>query len=63
VQRAEMGQKAGWTGLYGGLRNEKSRKREVNGWASKDTGPNWFWVVLRNRKWFSDFDSRNDIQI
>jgi hypothetical protein len=28
VQRAELGQKVGRTGRYGGLRDEKSRKRE-----------------------------------
>jgi hypothetical protein len=37
---------------------EKFREKEKNKWAARE-----FWAALRKRKRFSNFDSRNDIQI
>jgi hypothetical protein len=51
VRWAELGQKAGQTGHYGGLHEEKSEKKgKVNGRTAKDTGPKLVWAALRNRK-------------
>jgi hypothetical protein len=65
VQWAELGQKkVGRTGRYGGLHDEKSRKRKrLMGGLPRIPGQTNFWAALRNRKCFSDFDSRNEIQI
>jgi hypothetical protein len=50
------GPNATWAGA-----ERKQRKKQR--WAARMTGPKWFCAALRKRKRFSDFDSRNSIQI
>jgi hypothetical protein len=52
------GPNATWAGAERKQKNKKKR------WAARTTGPKWFLAALRKRKKkFSDFDSRNNIQI
>jgi hypothetical protein len=68
VAQSEEEDDPGWAKL--GQRSDNSsrqgkilgKRKKINGLPG-NFGLDYFWAALRKRKRFSDFDSRNDIQI
>jgi hypothetical protein len=53
---------AKWSDNSGRQGKILGKRKKING-PPGNFGLDYFWAALRKRKRFSDFDSRNDIQI